>query len=324
MPQLATLADAAPDGPGWAHEIKFDGYRMQAHISADTTTFTSRNGLDWSNRFPELCALLAQLPVTEAIIDGEVRHLLPSGVTSFGALQDDLSRKRSDGLIFFAFDLLYLNGYRFDGVRMIVRKQYLEYVLQAPPDHRIRYSDHHVGQGRAFFANAAAIPGIEGIVSKRLDAPYRPGRSATWLKVKALGRGDLIVVGFTDPENSRIGFGGLLLGYYARATGALTYAGKVGTGFSNKLLALLRGRLDAMEQSASTVVLPRGISRMGVHWVRPEIVVETSFTEWTKDGILRHPSYLGERLDKAAEEVVLDRALNPDAKSTHWSKARGR
>lgn len=323
-PQLATLALAAPDGAGWAHEIKFDGYRMQAHIRAGATILTSRNDIDWSAKFPELCTLLAQLPVTEAILDGEVCHVLPSGVTSFGALQDDLSRERTDGLIFFAFDLLYLNGFRFDGAVMTVRKQFLAYILQSPPDHRIRYSDHHAGHGPVFFANAAAIPGIEGIVSKRLDAPYRPGRGGTWLKVKALGREELIVVGFTDPEKSRIGFGGLLLGYYAKATGMLTYAGKVGTGFDNKLLARLRGRLDAMEQVAPTVTLPRGLSRSGVHWVRPEIVAEIQFTEWTKDGILRHPSCLGERLDKPAKDVVLDRALRPDAKSTHWAKTRKR
>jgi bifunctional non-homologous end joining protein LigD len=323
-PQLATLADAAPDGTGWAHEIKFDGYRMQAHIRAGATTFTSRNGIDWSDRFPELCALLAQLPVTEAIIDGEVCHMLPSGVTSFGALQDDLSRERTDGLIFFAFDLLYLNGFRFDGTAMTVRKQFLEYILHSPPDHRIRYSGHQAGHGPAFFAKAAAIPGIEGIVSKRLDAPYRPGRGATWLKIKALGREELVVVGFTDPEKSRVGFGGLLLGYYAKATGILTYAGKVGIGFSDKLLAQLHGRLIALEQGTPTVILPKGIRRTGVHWVRPEIVVETEFTEWTSDGVLRHPSFLGIREDKPARDVVLDRALSPDAKSTHWAKVRRR
>jgi bifunctional non-homologous end joining protein LigD len=283
-PQLATLATAAPDGNGWAHEIKLDGYRMQAHIRAGATSLTSRNSIDWSDRFPELCALLAQLPVTEAIIDGEVCHMLPTGVTSFGALQDDLSWKVTDGLIFLAFDLLYLNGYRFDGAVMTVRKQFLEYVLQSPPDHRIRYSDHHAGQGAAFFAQAAAIPGIEGIVSKRLDAPYRPGRSGTWLKVKALGREELIVVGFTDPEKSRIGFGGLLLGYYAKATGILTYAGKVGTGLSDKVLAQLYGRLKPTEKAEPTVVLPKGISRTGVHWVRPEIVVETSSPNGRRTG----------------------------------------
>jgi bifunctional non-homologous end joining protein LigD len=144
------------------------------------------------------------------------------------------------------------------------------------------------------------------------------------LKVKALGREELIVVGFTGPEKSRIGFGGLLLGYYAKATVTLTYAGKVGTGFDNKLLARLRGRLDAMEQVAPTVTLRRGISRNGVHWVWPEIVVETQFTQWTKDGILRHPSYLGERLDKPAKDVVLDRALSPNAKSTRWAKLKKR
>jgi bifunctional non-homologous end joining protein LigD len=323
-PQLATLVPAAPDGAGWAHEIKYDGYRMQAHIRAGATIFTSRNGLDWSTKFPELGALLGQMPVDEAIIDGEVCHVLPTGVTSFGALQDDLSRKHTDGLVFFAFDLVYLNGYRLDGALLRVRKQFLQFILEGWPDHRVRYSDHHIGQGPEFFAKAAAIPGIEGIVSKRLDAPYRPGRGTTWLKIKVLGREELIVVGFTDPEKSRVGVGGLLLGYYTKATGTLTFAGKVGTGFSDKLLAQLRGRLDTIERSEPNVILPKGVSQRGVHWVRPEIVVETSFTEWTRDGILRHPSFLGERLDKPAKDVVLDRALSPNAKVTHWAKARRR
>ena len=321
-PQLATLNDSAPDGSGWAHEIKFDGYRMQAHIRAGDTIFTSRNGLDWSERFPELAALLGELPVLEAILDGEVVHMLPTGVTSFGALQDDLSRRITDGLIFVAFDLLYLNGYRLTEAPLIVRKQFLEYILQAPPDQRVRYSEHHTGKGIEFFKHAAAVPGLEGIVSKRLDAPYRSSRQSTWLKIKALQREEFVVIGWTNPERSRIGFGALVLGYYSKATGELTYAGGVGNGFNDKLLREMHGRLGAMAIEDPGVRLPKGVKRSSIHWVRSEIVVETRFTEWTRDGILRHPSFLGERLDKKASEVVLGRALSEDAKATRWAKPK--
>jgi bifunctional non-homologous end joining protein LigD len=321
-PQLATLAKDPPAGDGWLHEIKFDGYRMLAHIAGGKTAFISRNGLDWSAKFPELATLLAALPVGEAVLDGEVCHVLPTGVTSFGALQNDLSDKRTAQLVFFAFDLLYLDGYRIDGAALIDRKERLAALLKDASDPRLQFSAHQVGQGAEFFAAAAAIP-LEGIVSKLASGPYRPGRGPGWLKIKAIGREELIVVGFTDPEGARTGFGALLLGYY-NPDGVLTYAGKVGTGYSDKLLRTLRAKLDALGQPTATVTLPKGISRTGVHWVKPQIVVETSFTEWTSDGVLRHPSFLGLREDKAAREVVLSKTLNPEVKTTHWAKKRGK
>ena len=271
----------------------------------------SRNGLDWTRRLPELGLLMAQLPVKEAIIDGELCHVLLTGATSFSALKTDLGDKHTDGLVFFAFDLLYLNGYRLHEATLVARKTLLEWILMSPPDHRIRYSAHQAGNGPEFFADAAAMH-LEGIVSKLAIGKYRSGRGSNWLKVKALGREELVVVGYTDPENSRVGFGALLVGYYNPA-GMLTYAGKVGTGYSDKLLLRLRRQLNAIEDLAPTVTLPRGITHTGVHWVRPEIVIETSFTEWTPDGILRHPSFLGLREDKAPREVV----LSPGAKSMH-------
>jgi len=140
--------------------------------------------------------------------------------------------------------------------------------------------------------------------------------------VKANQREEFVVIGWTDPERSRIGFGALVLGYYSQATGEMTYAGGVGTGFNDKLLRELHGRLSSMAIEDSGIRLPKGVKRSTIHWVRPEIVVETRFTEWTRDGILRHPAFLGERLDKKAREVVLDRSLGMEAKATHWGKAR--
>jgi len=321
-PQLATLSDAAPDGDQWLHEIKFDGYRILVRIDGGKAKFISRGGLDWTARFPYLAAALGSLGVSQAILDGEVCHELSSGVTSFAALQTDLSEGKTAHLAFFAFDLLYLNGWDLTRCRLIDRKTLLASLLPARLKRTVRYSEHQIGQGPEFFAAAAAIP-LEGVVSKRADGPYQPGRGSAWLKIKALGREELIVVGYTDPEKSRIGFGALLVGYYDPA-GVLTYAGKVGTGYSDKLLTTLRAALDALGQDAPTVTLPKGISRTGVHWVRPEIVVETEFTEWTSAGVLGHPSFLGIRDDKPAREVVLDRALGPDVKTRHRGKSRPR
>jgi bifunctional non-homologous end joining protein LigD len=206
---------------------------------------------------------------------------------------------------------------------LIDRKTLLAPLLPARLKRTVRYSEHQLGDGAKFFAAAAAIP-LEGIVSKKADAPYRPGRGPAWLKVKSSLREEFIVIGWTDPEGSRIGFGRLVLGYYSQATRTLTYAGGVGTGFNDKLLAQLHKRLLAMPAPDPGIALPKGVKRSAIHWVRPEILAQIRFTEWTRDGILRHPSFLGERLDKKASEVVLDRAMSPDAKQHHWGKAKRR
>jgi len=318
-PQLAILTDKAPAGDAWLHEIKFDGYRMLAKIEGGLARFISRNGKDWTTKFPELAKLLPGLPVLQAIIDGEVCYVQPNGVTDFGQLQAAIADKRTAGLVYFLFDLLYLDGWRLDLAALIDRKAMLARILEIPHDPRLQYSDHHVGGGPEFFAAAAGTPGLEGIVSKKAGAPYRPGKRTTWLKIKANQREEFVVIGWTDPERSRIGFGRLVLGYYSEATGELTYAGGVGTGFSDKLLRELHGRLLEMAAPDPGIRLPKGVSRSGIHWVRPEIVVEARFTEWTRDGILRHPAFLGERLDKAPREVVLDRELSPDAKQHRWA-----
>jgi len=317
-PQLATLTGTAPAGDDWLHEIKFDGYRMLVRIDGGKAKFISRGGLDWTAKFPSLAAALGSLGVSQAILDGEVCHEMPSGITNFGALQADLSEGKTAHLVFFAFDLLYLDGWVLTRCRLIDRKTLLEPLLPARLKRIVRYSEHQIGHGPEFFAAAAAVP-LEGIVSKKADAPYRPGRGPGWLKVKASQREEFVVIGWTDPEGSRIGFGSLVLGYYSQATGELTYAGGVGTDFNDKLLRELHGRLKDMAAEDSGVRLPKGIKRSGIHWVRPEIVVETRFTEWTRDGILRHPAFLGERLDKKASEVVVDRELNPDAKQHNWA-----
>jgi bifunctional non-homologous end joining protein LigD len=320
--QVALLADQVPAGEEWLHEIKFDGYRMLARIDHGQARMISRNGNDWTAKFPEIAKLLPALPVREAILDGEVCYLLPTGVTGFGELQAAIADERTGGLVYFIFDLLYLDGWGLSRAPLIERKALLTWVLEGSPDDRLRYTDHHVGQGPEFFAQVQKMGGIEGIVSKRTTGPYRPGRGSDWLKIKAQQREEFIVIGWTDPEGSRVGFGRLVLAYYSEASGGLAYAGAVGTNFSDRLLAQLRQRLDAIAAPDPGIRLPRGVKRSAIHWVRPEIIVETRFSEWTRDGILRHPAFLGERMDKSAGGVVLDRSMSPDAKQHHWSKVR--
>ena len=318
--QLATLAAEAPEGDGWLHETKFDGYRMLARIESGQAAIISRNGKDWTRKFPELAQLLPSLPVREAVLDGEICYMLPDHVTGFGELHAAIGDKKTASLVYFIFDLIYLDGYRLDGAGLLDRKALLARILESPPDDRLRYSEHQIGGGPEFFAAAAATAGLEGIVSKKTDARYWPGRSTNWLKVKAHQREEFIVLGWTDPDGARLGFGRLVLGYYSKSTGQLTYAGGVGTGFNDKLLVQLHKRLLTMPAPDTHIVLPAGVRRSSIHWVRPEVVVQVRFGEWTRDGILRHSAFLGERLDKTALEVVLDRTMRPDAKQYQWPR----
>jgi bifunctional non-homologous end joining protein LigD len=302
-PQLATAAQRAPVGDEWLHEIKFNGYRILVRIAGGKARLSSRNGLDWTGKFPELAAALARLPVKAALLDGEIVHMAPNGATSFSGLQNDLAEGRTAALVYMAFDLLYLDGWDLTGAKLVDRKAALEALLQgAPPT--IRYSDYQRGRGPQFFAGAQSF-GLEGIVSKRADSRYRPGRSPQWLKIKCGADEEFVIAGYTDPEGARAGFGALLLAYYTPA-GKLTYAGRVGTGFSDKLLASLRARLAGLEQKKPTVALPQGLSAAGLHWVKPALVATVRFADWTTDRILRHASFVGLREDKSPSEVVID------------------
>ncbi len=300
-PQLATLVETVPAGEKWLHEIKLDGYRMLAAIARGKVTVWSRNGHDWTRKFPALVASLAALPIKAAVIDGEVVHLLKNGVSSFSALKDDLSRGDTAAVAFFAFDLLHLDGFDLTRAPLRARKDALHALLGSAPDN-LRFSEHVVGRGAEVFHQACRL-GLEGIVSKRADAPYRPGRGSSWVKVKCVAREEMIIIGWTDPGGQRQGFGSLLLGYYDRA-GALRFAGGVGTGFTDKSLKDIRRRLDRLAQKTppSREIVKAAPKR--AHWVEPKLVAELQFSEWTPDGRLRHPSFLGLREDKSAREVV--------------------
>ena len=256
-------------------------------------------------KFEPLVKALTGLKLRSSMLDGEIVHLMPDGTSSFGALQEDLSEERPDRLTYFLFDLLALNGYVLTGSKLEDRKRLLEQIItRAPKNGRIRYSDHVVGHGPEFFASACKAH-LEGIVSKRRDAIYLSERSRGWLKVKCTGREEFVIVGWTDPRETRRYFGSLLLAYY-HVEGRLHYAGGVGTGFSQERLCEIYKRVAPLERKTSPLTVKATDLPPHSHWAEPRLVAEVRFSEWTRDGHVRHPSFLGLREDKRAREVVLD------------------
>jgi DNA ligase D-like protein (predicted ligase) len=310
-PQLTRLVDDAPDGPGWLHEIKYDGYRMHARIDGSDIRLLTRTGLDWSHRYQATIAALGALPVQSAYLDGELCALRPDGVTSFSRLQAAMDEGRTGDLVFFAFDLLFLNGDSTASMPLLERKQQLE-ALFATDMPRLRFSEHVIGDGPKFREHACRLA-LEGAVSKRIDRAYAPGDRGLWVKSKCLNREEFVVIGWTDPTGSRPHIGSLLLAYYTE-DGSLRYAGRVGTGITVAELKRLARRLAPLKTTRMPLgVAPPRDSRFGsplelsrVHWVKPELVVEVTYLTWTEDNLLRQVSYQGEREDKPARQVVRD------------------
>ncbi len=299
-PQLATLGKTAPADDGWVHEVKYDGYRMLGCIAGGAVQIYSRNRKEWTGEFPHIARALAEFPVENAWIDGEIVILDAAGRTSFQALQNARSTSTSEA-IYYAFDLPYLNGYDLRGVILEERKALLKRLL--PHAGIIRYSAHFAVPGTKFIAEVCNL-GLEGMISKQRKSTYQGMRGNTWLKIKCGRQQEFVIGGFTDPEGSRHGFGALLLGVYD-AEARLRYAGKVGTGFNHSLLGKMRNTLDGLIQGKSPFVNPpQGAEGRRAHWVKPELVVQIAFTDWTQDGILRAPSFQGLRDDKRPRDVV--------------------
>ncbi len=296
---LATLVEEPFDDDDWLFEIKWDGYRALCTVDEDgTLTMQSRNDIDLLARFPALGDVAEAFNSAPIIVDGEIVSLDEEGRSSFQRLQE--AQKTPRDLTFVAFDLIYADGRDLRKTPLEERKALLERSIRK--NERVLYSKHVVGTGREFF-KAAAASGLEGIVGKRRDSTYQERRSRDWVKIKAQHEQEFVVGGWTDPRNSRIGFGALLLGAYDGKK--LRYTGHVGTGFSQKLLKELHARLVKIARDTSPFDT-KVDSNMKPHWVEPQIVVQVRFTEWTRDKLLRHPAFLGERIDKKAASVKLE------------------
>ncbi|CAM3110591.1 bifunctional non-homologous end joining protein LigD [Paracoccus aminovorans] len=310
-PMLATLVSAAPQGDRWLHEIKFDGYRLQARIEAGRVKLLTRSGLDWTARFGKAVPqALRDLPVGSAILDGELVVETDAGASDFSALQADLSAGRDDRFAFYAFDLLYLDGYDLRGAALVERKALLAQLLGAEGG-PLRYSGHFDESGALVLRHACRLS-LEGIVSKLRDGPYRTGRGKSWVKSKCSARQEFVVAGYVPSSVSRRAIGSLILGVYG--DGGLEHVGRVGTGFSAAVAEDLFRRLERLRIPESPFAAPLTAEEARqARFVRPELVAEVEFRAWTADGHLRHAAFRGIREDKQPEEIVRETA-KPAAK----------
>ncbi|KRB81382.1 ATP-dependent DNA ligase [Sphingomonas sp. Root710] len=296
-PQLATLVDHVPAGNGWIHEIKFDGYRALIGVAGDKVKIHTRSGLDWTEKFAPIAEAIAALELPPCLIDGEIVSPDDKGNPSFSALQRAI-KGEGGGFELFAFDLLSLNGEDLTKLGNVERKAKLAALLP-DSDPVIHYADHVVGAGEKLF-EAMCKAGQEGIIAKKADAPYRGDRTTSWVKVKCTRRQEFVIIGWSSSDKSSRRFRALLLAQHK--DGRLIYAGKVGTGFNQDSMEMLREKFAALAQESAAADVPRS-ERRGAHWIRPELVAEIAFAEFTHDDVLRHASFLGLRSDKKAAEV---------------------
>lgn len=299
-PQLATLVSEPPNTNNYIHELKYDGYRILSFVHHDLIRLKTRNNKDWSKKLIPLIEALKTLKLSNTILDGELVALDVNSHSNFELLQQAVNEDTDIQLAYYIFDILYHNGKDIRNLPQLKRKEILKSILQKNKNKFVRYSDHIQGKGAAVFKKACKL-GLEGIVSKTIDAPYIDRRGTHWLKSKCIKRQEFIIGGFTPPQGERTGFGALLIGYYDNKN-HLRYAGRVGTGFTTTTLkkihqTLLKHRSNKMPFSHTPPASKKVI------WVKPVLVGEVEFTEWTRDGCLRHPSFKGLRKDKKAKEV---------------------
>lgn len=305
-PQLATLVDQVPSGDGWLHEMKFDGYRLLAFLRHGRCRLLTRNAKDWTGKFPSIAKAVEKLSVQDAVIDGEVVVQNKDGSTDFQSLQNFLQGDGAASLLYYVFDLPYLNGHDLSLLPLLKRKEALEALVKSKANSPVRFSRHFLGHGNETYKSACSHS-LEGIISKRVDSPYLQERSDHWVKVKCVKRQEFVIGGFTEPKGSRQHLGSLLVGA-KDSRGNLRYRGHVGTGFNAKTLATLYKAFQKITADRSPFSGPiEDKLRRVVHWVQPRLVGEVEFIGWTEDGLLRHPSFLGLREDKKPAEVGIEK-----------------
>ncbi|WP_446745461.1 DNA ligase D [Silvibacterium acidisoli] len=303
-PQLAIPAETPPGSVGWVHELKLDGYRIQARKDGGKVKLFTRTGLDWTHRMKTIAEEVAALPVNKALFDGEVVVLAENGTTSFADLQAAFQEGVKKPLTYFLFDLLHLNGHNLRGLPLVERKALLADVLKDAGEY-LHYSEHLESSGETMLQHACELH-AEGIISKKADGQYVSGRTSNWQKLKCLREQEFVIGGFTLPSNGSHGIGALLLGYYQG--GKLIYAGRTGTGFTQRTHRILRDKLDDLRRTSMPFENPPAEARRGAIWVDPKLVAQVRFATWTADNLVRQAAFLGLREDKPAKEVAREEA----------------
>ena len=310
-PMLATLVEAPPKTGEWIYEIKFDGYRMLARIAGDDVRLFTRNGNDWTSKLKPLANAIRGLGIESGWLDGEIVVQNDRGVPDFQLLQNAFDSSKTQDILFYAFDLPYYGGYDLREAPLLERRALLRQIMDARPSERLRYSENFDASPVEMLKTACDMR-MEGLIGKRADSSYASRRSPAWIKLKCQQRQEFVIGGFTEPQGGRVGFGSLLLGVYDEH-GELKYAGNVGTGFNDKVLADLTAKLKALETSDMPFATKPERGRWGAggkpHWVKPKLVCEVAFGEWTRDGKIRHSAFQGLRIDKPAKVITIEKPV---------------
>lgn len=310
IPQLATLVDSAPiDSTEWLYEIKYDGYRLLSRVAGNKITLMTRNGHDWTGKLPALRDALKDARLPNGWYDGEIVVQGEKGIPDFQALQGAFDTHETQRIVYFLFDLPFYDGFDLRQSALIARRALLRTLVGKIESPILRFSETFEANGADIVASACRL-GMEGIIGKKRDAHYVSRRSNDWIKLKCSHRQEFVIGGYTDPRGSRTAMGSLLLGVHD-ADGKLRYAGKVGTGFNEKTLRSLLVKLNAIKSEQNPFTATSDLRPDG-HWVKPQLLAEVSFAEWTKSGRIRHPVYQGLRNDKPARAIVREVARQPD------------
>ena len=323
-PSLASPCDKPPSGPKWIHEIKHDGYRIQARIDGRETRLFTRKALDWTARFRGIADALAGLGLGSALIDGEVVVEDETGISSLNNLQADLKTGRRERFKYYVFDLLYCDGYDLTKATLLDRKKLLQDIAAGlSPSLPIRFSEHLEADGPTMLEHSCRF-GLEGIISKRRDLPYKPGRGEHWFKAKCQQSQEFVILGYVASTAASRAVGALALGYYS--DGQLAYAGRVGTGWSAELATSLYAELDKIKAKKPALrnALPAGAEK-GVVWTEPRLVCAVEYRDWTHEGLIRQSSFKGLREDKPAHEISLEspHPSLPDRRGREgWGRAK--